>query len=35
MGVDPKESDGIFGLFCCELDCNGGEGTLNCTAGKI
>ena len=23
----------MFGMFCCELDCNG-VGTLNCTGGK-
>ena len=26
VGVDPKYSDGMFGVFCCELGCNGGGG---------
>ena len=26
VGVDPKKSDGMFGVFCCEVDCNGGGG---------
>ena len=24
MGVDPEYSDGMFGVLCCEIVCNGG-----------
>ena len=25
VGVDPNYYDGLLGVFCCEIACNGGD----------
>ena len=34
VGVEPKYSDGIYGVFCCKTVCSDG-GILDCIAKKI